>query len=461
MAIYDLSNDKKLTSELRGYDYIYLQDTGKSTNNPNTYGQVDRDFTFTLKDQNSHVLPSRGFLEIRCKLMKVNGTNDGYDPLTGVDWATAAQSRVAIAANVCNILKRKTLRIAGVTIEDTPNHAGPLLNAETLIHSTEQFNKTVGSNMYAMYSTTEDMNLDATMKFDDAYQKRSPLGMRSALANQSKDLTFYVPLNLIFNYLAHNDKLMTNLGMEFNFEIAKDNEICFRESVAPALHLNWVGHGMRVLIPRVTLSEAPLAKFLKQIHGKGTFEAHYEDSQVSRSEYASGSGGFDWVVPTRSRTRIKRCIVFAQHKDRVETQVEDFSRFDPIDLTKISIDLNGVKVPQRDLEISFAPGRQKWHEAYQRYLSMNRAYEDPLGSGFTTQGLLSYQDWKLYPMYCFDLQDTVDQDSIVATQANTISVNIERTSGGKDFYLYCLVYYDKAVSLDMHNGIVSEVAVMS
>ena len=57
MSFYNLSEKTKRHSDVSGYDYITIQDTGKSSNLQNQFGRVERDFTFTLLDQSS-----RGFL---------------------------------------------------------------------------------------------------------------------------------------------------------------------------------------------------------------------------------------------------------------------------------------------------------------------------------------------------------------------------------------------------------------
>ena len=86
---------------------------------------------------------------------------------------------------------------------------------------------------------------------------------------------------------------------------------------------------------------------------------------------------------------------------------------------------------------------------------MHSANRYPEKREFNTQGLLSYNDWKQYPLYCFDLQNTLYQDSVSSTQVNTLTVNIER-GVSYDMSLYCL-HYDKVVDFNLKTGIVQEV----
>ena len=103
--------------------------------------------------------------------------------------------------------------------------------------------------------------------------------------------------------------------------------------------------------------------------------------------------------------------------------------------------------------------KNKWEQAYRAYMSMHGSYKNPEEMGFTTQGLLSYNDFSSYPLFCFDLQNTLNQDNVTSTQANTLTVNIERSSSGTNaFYLYALVYYDKVVDFNLKTGIVQEVS---
>ena len=465
MSFYNLSEKTKRHSDVSGYDYITIQDTGKSSNLQNQFGRVERDFTFTLLDQSSHIIPSEGFLEMSFKMVKVNAGGNGYEDLAAHKTLDATEAwtfadnddnKAAFASNVLNFFRRKSLKIGGVNIEDTPNFAGQQMNAESLIHFTNQYDDTVGSNLLSHYITWKDaVNDDFVDGFNDTANRDSSTSHRARRTTGNREIHCMVPLSLIFNIFQHHKKMFTNIPMEFNFEVNDDSALVLRSSGVSDRALNWVGYGMRIWMPRVTLAPSPLAGVLSYINKSGMVQAVFESSQIQRKEFAAGDTYISWPVPIKSHTRIKRAIIFCQTKNRETSQEHDMSRFDSGMVRKISVDLNGIKVPSKDLEIEV--GKNKWESAYKEYMKMHSAYKDPEGMGFTTQGLLSYNDWKYYPMYCFDLQNTLNQDSVSSTQANTLTVNIEREVS-YDMYLYCLVYYDKVVDFNLKTGIVQEVS---
>ena len=78
-------------------------------------------------------------------------------------------------------------------MEDVPNFASQALNAESLIHFTRQYMKTVGSNMNAFYDLDYHYGWDSDkVDFVDEHFAGSSCGARSSIANQSKSMSDYI-----------------------------------------------------------------------------------------------------------------------------------------------------------------------------------------------------------------------------------------------------------------------------
>ena len=139
-------------------------------------------------------------------------------------------------------------------------------------------------------------------------------------------------------------------------------------------------------------------------------------------------------------------------KRKTGKRVKHLSRFDSSTVKKISVDLNGIKVPSKDIKIEVGTN---WDSAYKEYMKMYSAYKDPGAMGITTQGILSYNDWKYYPLYGFDVQNTRNQDRDMLLCTPTILVLLYGMLFIYVHRLHCSAtctdpYRNRSLALSMH-----------
>eukprot|EP01060_Flectonema_neradi_P013641 TRINITY_DN2036_c0_g1_i9.p3 TRINITY_DN2036_c0_g1~~TRINITY_DN2036_c0_g1_i9.p3 ORF type:complete len:425 (+),score=80.03 TRINITY_DN2036_c0_g1_i9:2936-4210(+) len=414
-SIFHIGEKLQRDTSISGYDYFKIIDVQKGTSITDSDIERHNSFTFTSQDMVSWLLPSRGYLKVSCHLAQVGGA------------AFVGGEHSTLGSNILKMFKRKKLTANGTVVEDIPDWYQHVGNVETLVNFKHQTMKTIGSHMF----------------IEEDKEKR--LG-RTGL---DKVIHCFIPLSLMFNLHKWHDKVFNNISFEYNFEINTNDSLIVQES-ATAGKIFWNGAGIELWMPKVTPSASPLAGLLSYKNEKQVVQVTYEDCEIRRQAHVGSTTGISWPIPTKAGTAIKRVFVFAKPERAAMT--DEPLQYGDVGITRLSVELNGTKIPNQDYVMDFTA--DDWTKPYFEFLAMNDAYKEPMLNAYETSGIMDYEGFGKEPIFCIDLTGTTKQGDVAANQANTLTVNIDRTAGVTNFDLFAIIYYDKSMEFDLMSGVV-------
>lgn len=506
MSIYDFSTKTFPHSDRRNQDFQEFYPQGLPSNlSGELRGSVTRRFDFKSLSKTQAYLLKESFIEIRCQIRKgaigTVGTALSKLPFDHATWGATANNaddiKGMIKPNILGWLSSQHLLLGGTTVEQVSRYAGLLNHAKTLIEADPSYADTKGSQLLLNFvkqktesgpwSPGQLVSSVATLGPDMLPQSL----VQGLAASHDKVVSAMIPLADVFSYIKDLDHVTYGSDIEIRIEFENDDALFSGRNttagVAPATpivsraadwFLSWVDFGCRLHLKRVTLPE-PIVKSLRD----KTITDNFQVSQIQSQAYNKSDTEISWQLSLPGSTQITDVVVFGQVVDRTSSQRSHCSsRFDPLGVSRISVNLNGRQVPENAMTCNTLTSKsgadtdastEVYGEVYRAYQDMVEAHsnsrDDP-----DHQGLISFEDFRYYPLFCFNTFDSVSQPNDVPTM-NQLTINITRNTQASfedhtsflndwreevnlttsNFNLFCVTTYNKSISTEVSSGFVS------
>ena len=177
--------------------------------------------------------------------------------------------------------------------------------------------------------------------------------------------SFKIPLKHIFGFCEDYDKEV--YGFKHNLTLTRndDNDVIFRAANDAAG--NAVANGKIVLskiswfMPHVTPTDGNKMELYKIIERKEELPVGYRMIQCDTASIPR-TNSFSWRLSVKSSPEVPRFIIVGFQTGKTNSQTENISTFNNVNVSNIYVMLNSIKYPTADYNISFLS--QKFSRVY-------------------------------------------------------------------------------------------------
>ena len=359
-------------------DIEYEPVAGTNLNNPGG------DIRLVIETQDIFTHPSERFLIIEGRLLKDNNNSYGNnDPITLTN------------NGMMYLFKRIRYDLSGQEIEKImhPDQATTMLG---LLKYPDDFSKSKGLNQL-WYKDTTDAAAEANTGWD---VRRRYIIVHS---DPKGSFSFKIPLKHIFGFCEDYDKVVYGLKHYLTLTRNDDNDAIFRAANDAAG--NAVANGKIVLskiswfMPLVTPADSNKMELYKIIGRKEKLPVGYRMIQCDTASIPQ-KNSFSWRLSVKSSPEVPRFIIVGFQTGKTNSQTENISTFNNVNVSNIYVMLNSIKYPTADYNISFLS--QKFSRVYgdtaefrSKFYNMDELISSPN---------INPVDFKsLYPLFSFDV----------------------------------------------------------
>ena len=342
------------TDAIKSYEYNeYLPTSGSNLNIPGT-------ITIHIECQDEFYHPRRSCLLVEGDVTKDNG--ERY---------AAGADNIALSNNgIMHLFSNVKYEIAGREIEsvNNPGIAGVLMNAAKF-----PYDYTNGIGLMQCWAP----DTDATQLGDKGWQKRKEYVIGKS--DPKGSFSFIIELENVFGFVEDYDKITYGMRHKLTLVRKGDNDALFRTAPTANGKVNLTK--VAWLMPRVHASDAKRFDLYRKIESKVSIDAAFRMRQCNVAEIPPNVTTFDWRLGVRSAPEKPRHILIALQKDKSGDQTKNVSLFDHEEITQVSVVLNDIKYPARDIHADFK--KHKFIEYYKSFTDFARDYYglDPLTVG--------------------------------------------------------------------------------
>ena len=359
-------------------DIEYEPVAGTNLNNPRG------DIRLVIETQDIFTHPSESFLIIEGRLLKDNNNSYGNnDP-------------IALTNNgMMYLFKRIRYDLSGQEIENIM-HPGQATTMLGLLKYPDDFSKSKGLNQLWYKDTLTDPvaeNVGFEIRKDYIIRNSDPKG----------SFSFKIPLKHIFRFCEDYDKVVYGLKHNLTLTRNDDNDAIFRAANDAAG--NAVANGKIVLskiswfMPHVTPADSNKMELYKIIERKEKLPVGYRMIQCDTASIPQ-TNSFSWRLSVKSSPKVPRFIIVGFQTGKTNSQTENISTFNNVNVSNIYVMLNSIKYPTADYNISFLS--QKFSRVYgdtaefrSKFYNMDELISSPN---------INPIDFKsLYPLFLFDV----------------------------------------------------------
>ena len=340
---------------IKSYEYNeYLPTSGSNLNTPGT-------ISIHIESQDEFYHPRRSYLLVEGDLVKAaNSQRYGAD-----------NNDIALSNNgIMHLFSNVKYEIAGQEIEsvNNPGIAGGIMGAAKF-----PYDYAYGVGLMQCWAP----DTDATQLGDKGWQKRKEYII--AKADPKGSFSFIVELENMFGFVEDYDKVTYGMRHKLTLVRKDDNDALFRTVPTPAgrVKLSKVAW----MMPRVHASDAKKFELYRKIESKVAIDVGFRMRQCNVAEIPQNVTTFDWRLGVRSAPEKPRHILIAFQEARGGDQTKNASLFDNLEATQISVVLNDIKYPARDIHADFK--KHRFIEYYKSFTDFARDYYglDPLTVG--------------------------------------------------------------------------------
>ena len=359
---------------IKSYEFNeYLPTSGSNLNTPGT-------ITIHIESQDEFYHPRRSYLLVEGELIKAA---DGK--------RYAANDDLALCNNgVMHLFSNARYEIAGQEIENVnnPGIAGVLMGSAKL-----PFDYAAGAGLMQCWSPNTG---DSQLIDKKGYEARKKYII--AKSNPIGTFSFIVELDNVFGFVEDYSKITYGMRHKLTLVRKSDNDAIIRASGVAAGKVNLTK--VAWFMPRVIPSDNTKLKLNRMIEQKGSIDVGYRMRQCNVAELPQNVTSFDWRLGVRTAPEKPRHILIALQKDKADNQEKDASVFDNLNVSQMSVVLNDVKYPARDVRADFT--KHQFMEYYRMFSGFAQNYYgiDPLNSG-NFMDPLTYKT--LYPIFYVDV----------------------------------------------------------
>ena len=359
-------------------DIEYEPVAGTNLNNPGG------DIRLVIETQDIFTHPSESFLIIEGRLLKDNNNSYGNnDPITLTN------------NGMMYLFKHIRYDLSGQEIENIM-HPGQATTMLGLLKYLDDFSKSKGLHQLWYKDTLPDPvaeNVGFEIRKDYIIRNSDPKG----------SFSFKIPLKHIFGFCEDYDKVVYGLKHNLTLTRNDDNDAIFRAANDAAG--NAVANGKIVLskiswfMPHVTPADSNKMELYKIIERKEKLPVGYRMIQCDTASIPQ-TNSFSWRLSVKSSPEVPRFIIVGFQTGKTNSQTENISTFNNVNVSNIYVMLNSIKYPTAHYNISFLS--QKFSRVYgdtaefrSKFYNMDELISSPN---------INPVDFKsLYPLFLFDV----------------------------------------------------------
>lgn len=361
---------------IQGYDYHnYSPDT-------EVPGQNQGRYEIQIKDLDSYINFSRSYLQVSCRLVDANGN------------AIGANKDCALVNNGWSLFETGRVLVDGQIIEEV-NFAPQASTMRFLAECSDDYYRTTGSNMGFYKDTGTGSNVPAN---------NTGFASRRALADNGKNMTFYLPLKHLFGYCTV-DKVTKSL--RHTLSLTKATRANMIHQNTGNANANEILTGTDVFISKVRLWTPVVRPSLEVISSLESslnqgFSQKLDwlaNNSYRSGEYDANNTTINWRIANAS-VNPKHVLVAFQQVSQENNEEASTTTFTHENVTNIQLRVNSQQVPREELEVDFGATTTDTARAYQMFNTMANKFNS------TTEGsLVNSIDFSsgLYTIYCFNL----------------------------------------------------------
>ena len=358
-------------------DIEYEPVAGTNLNNPGG------DIRLVIETQDIFTHPSESFLIIEGRLLKDNNNSYGNnDPITLTN------------NGMIYLFKRIRYDLSGQEIESIM-HPGQATTMLGLLKYPDDFSKSKGLNQLWYKDTSADPvadNVGFKIRKNYIIVNSDPKG----------SFSFKIPLKHIFGFCEDYDKVV--YGFKHNLTLTRndDNDAIFRANDASG---NAVANGKIVLskiswfMPHVTPADSNKMELYKIIERKEKLPVRYRMIQCDTASIPR-TNSFSWRLSIKSSPEVPRFIIVGFQTGKTNSQTENISTFNSVNVSHIYVMLNSIKYPTADYNISFLS--QKFSRVYGDTAELRSKFYD-MDELISSPNINPVDFKSLYPLFLFDV----------------------------------------------------------
>ena len=329
-------------------------------NDTSVPGLTKTRFEFIHKDVDQYINFSRGYLEIRGKLVDANGAN-------------IADGRTITVQNAF-FFERCQLNCDNQLIEEVQNanHAQHILS---LTNMSKDFHDTAGQNM--LYARDTEVSGVAT---------NSGFLTRGAFTNNSNVFTAYIPLSSMFGFCRDYDKVTRGLKMGIvlhkNTDVQnlhKANGVADGQLFIQELKL-WVPTVKPDLRSQQRLENAVANGYVQKMNWRAINcykSPNFAMTNINWRITTSLQKPVGMYLAFHKTTRVQRNAANDANVNVVSnTQEYNHSAFDPCEITELKVMVNNVSYPREPVEMDFTANNLNVGRAFQNLLSSKNKFNN-------------------------------------------------------------------------------------
>lgn len=280
-----------------------------------------------IQQQDLYVLPSRSFIYIEGKLLKVDDTVS----------ATARLVNNAIAYLFDSI----RYELNGVEI-DCNKYVGQTTTLKNFVSLTQNESKMLYN---AGWSPDNNISLP-----NGNFNFCVPLEMLLGFAEDFK--------KIVIN--AKHELILTRSRTDENAVVSEIDDVVFTIS-----KLQW-------RVPHVTPSDSGKLSLLKIVDSRKPLKLTFRSWELYEYPLIPATTNHSWSVKTSSQLEKPRYVIFGMQTNRKNQRGKDIAKFDHCDLINVKLHLNSESFPYDDMNIRFSENR--FALLYSMYANFQQSY---------------------------------------------------------------------------------------
>ena len=349
------------------------------------------DIRLIIESQDIFTHPSESFLIVEGELKK--NDNNRY----------ADGDEIALTNNgTMHLFKRIRYDLSGQEIENIIN-VGQATTMLGLLKYPDDFSKSKGLNQLWYKDTTNTTIIDnANANFNAGFKIRHDYIITNSQPRGS--FSFRIPLRHIFGFCEDYDKVVYGIKHTLTLTRNDDNDAIYRGANAAAGGALAAGKVVLSKIswfmPHVTPADKDKMELYKIIERKEKIPVGYRKIQCDSASIPQNSTTFSWRLAVKSSPEVPRFIIVAFQSNKSNSQEQNPSIFDNVNVNTIYATLNSEKYPKTDYNIVFVG--QKFSRVYgdvagfrAKFFNMDELVSSPN---------ITPSDYRtLYPLFLFDV----------------------------------------------------------
>jgi hypothetical protein len=429
--VWEINQKPLVDNSITKYDHFEIRET-------NINVKTLTKFEFISRDTSNWLLPSKGYIHIKLKILNNNEDN------------------VSLVNNGFNIFSD-----AEYLIENTSIEKNEYVGLTTLIHNlstfSDDYSRSAATNMFWFPDTAEgcdkskfvyngaETELDTNAKIKDVIKNitaninyNNGHLERYKLTNKSKQVSLYLPLSRLFGFLK-TDRVFIGVSHTFRFQKNDISNLLFTNTNNNYdIELSHCSIFMPYVVPSLAVS-LQLEKLLIDLET----DILWSTSQTYRSNLQNDKE-FVWKTTTTQYNPVRAFIVF-QYESQVNNIKGNNMVFEHMNVNMMSIHLNeNLKFPSDGFECDFTETSLDYSRVYQSFLTSGFKHLD-----FDTGTVVSYQDFaRVYPIYHIDL--SMKPENLFESRSTTditLRVKMNKTPTS-NYYCYVVLVSERIAKLN-------------